>query len=186
MTWKEHYPKKEKLAEKLGPKTIAEHLNDIPKYGYHQTAFTSNDSEIFFARKVLLVEGPVEKYGLPKLANVLGKQFNQLSIISCDGKDKMPHYATICHAFAIPATVLFDLDGKSETEAENVRVLEACGDFPVQHFKSSFEDLLGVGGDVKHKASKALKKIDDLQTKDAVPKEVQAVITVIGKWSSEK
>ncbi|MEO6543412.1 MAG: AAA family ATPase [Nitrospiraceae bacterium] len=186
MTWKQQYPKKEKLAEKLGTKTIAEHLNDIPKYGYHQTAFTSNDSDIFFARKVLLVEGPVEKYGLPKLATVLGEQFNQVTIISCDGKAKIPHYATICHAFAIPAFVLFDFDGKSEIETENERVLAACEDYPAQHFKSSFEDLLGVGEDVRHKASKALKKIDELQTKDAIPKEIHAVITAIVKWSNEQ
>ncbi len=186
MTWTDHYPKNEKLAEKLGPKTIAQHLNDIPEFRYHQTAFTSNDSEIFFARKVLLVEGPVEKYGLPKLANVLGQQFEQLSIISCDGKEKIPHYATICHAFAIPAFVLFDLDGKSETETENTRVLEASTGFPVQCFKASFEDLLGVGGDVKHKATKALKKIDELQTRDAIPNEIQAVITAIAQWSGSK
>jgi len=184
MTWKDQYPKKEKLAVTLGSKTIAEHLNDIPKYGYHQTAFTSNDSDIFFARKVLLVEGPVEKYGLPKLAAVLGKQFDQLSIISCDGKEKIPHYATICHAFAIPAFVLFDLDGKSETETGNERIIAACGEFFVQYFKTSFENLLGVGGDVKHKAGKALKKIDEMQTKDSIPKVIQVVITAIEKWSN--
>lgn len=186
MTWKEHYPKNDKLAENLGNKTIAEHLNDIPKYGYHQTAFTSNDSDIFFARKVILVEGPVEKYGLPKLAKVAGEQVDQVTIISCDGKNKIPHYATICHAFAIPAFVLFDLDGKSEKEAENERVLAACVDFPRQHFKSSFEDLLGVGANVEHKASKALKKIDELQTKDAIPEEIQVVLTAIVKWSNEQ
>jgi predicted ATP-dependent endonuclease of OLD family len=186
MTWKDQYPKKEKLAVKLGSKTIAEHLNDIPKYGYHQTAFTSNDSNIFFARKVLLVEGPVEKYGLPKLAAVLGKQFDQLSVISCDGKEKIPHYATICHAFAMPAFILFDLDGISEAEAENARVREAAGEFPVQYFTSSFEALLGIRTDVKHKASKALKKIDEMQIKDAIPKESQSVITSIVKWSNEQ
>ncbi|MBZ0168539.1 DNA replication and repair protein RecF [Candidatus Methylomirabilis lanthanidiphila] len=186
MTWTDHYPKKEKLAENLGPKTIAEHLNDIPEFRYHQTAFTSNDSEIFFARKVLLVEGPVEKYGLPKLANALGQHFEQLSIISCDGKDTICHYATICHAFAIPAFVLFDLDGKSETETENARVLAASAGFPVQSFETSFEDLLGVNSDTKHKATKALKRIDEMQTKNAIPNEIQTVIAAIAQWSGGK
>lgn len=184
MTWAEHYPKKEKLAEKLGPKTIDEHLSDIPKYGYHQTTFTSNDSDIFFARKVLLVEGPVEKYGLPKLAKVLGEDLAHLTIISCDGKDKIPHFVTICHAFAIPAFVLFDLDGKTVTDTKNARVIEASGAFSVKNFKSSFEDLLGVAGNVKHKAGTALKKIDEMQTKDSVPQELQAVIAAIATWSN--
>lgn len=185
MTRKENYPKKEKLLEKLGLKTIAEHLDDIPKYWYHQTAFSSNDADLFFARNVLLVEGPVEKYGLPKLAKVMEKQFENLTIISCDGKGKIPHYATICHAFAIPTFVLFDLDNQSETGPENARVLESSGNFPIQHFKSSFEDLLGVGSNAEHKASKALRRIDEMQTKEAIPKEIKAVINKISSWTIE-
>lgn len=185
MTWGDHYPKKETLAIRLGPKTIADHLNDIPKYGYHHTTFTSNDSDMFFARKVLLVEGPVEKYGLPKLAAVLGKQFTQLTIISCDGKEKIPHYATICHAFAIPAFVLFDLDNSDKMAAGNGKIFAACGEFPVQYFESSFEDLLGVGADVRHKASKALKKIDEMQSADSIPERIQEVIMAIQKWCSK-
>ena len=42
-------------------------------------------------------------------------------------------------------------------------------------------DLLGVGKDVKHKRSKTLKKIDKMQTKDSIPKEIQAAISAIGK-----
>jgi hypothetical protein len=72
----------------------------------------------------------------------------------------------------------------SVTDTENERVITASGNFPIQNFKSSFEDLLGIGEDVKHKASKALKKIDEMQIKDSIPKEIQEAITAIVKWSS--
>jgi hypothetical protein len=86
--------------------------------------------------------GRSKNTGLPKLADILGNDLHQISIVSCDGKEKIPHYATICHAFAIPAFVLFDLNDKSETEIENARVLQSSGDFHVQHFTSSFEPCL--------------------------------------------
>lgn len=186
MTRDKTYPTQEKLAEKLGPKTIAEHLNDIPAFYYHETTFRSNDSELFFARKVLLVEGPVEKYGLPRLAHVLGQSFEQLTIVACNGKGKIPHYVTICHAYEIAAMVLFDLDGKDEKDAENVNVIEASTGAIVYKFKTSFEQLLGIGKNAEHKANTALQRIDEMKTKDAIPKEIQDVVGVIAKWCNSK
>jgi predicted ATP-dependent endonuclease of OLD family len=186
MTGDQTYPKQKKLAQKLGQKSIAEHLDDISAYYYHETTFSSNDSELFFARNVLLVEGPVEKYGLPRLAQVLGHKFEQLTIISCNGKSKIPHYVTVCHAYELRTAVLFDLDGKDEKEVENAKVVEASGDTVMHKFKTSFEELLGIGNNVPHKASMALGKIDELKTKDAVPQEIQDTVAAIAKWCNNE
>lgn len=186
MTRDQTYPKHKKLAEKLGTKTIAEHLDDIPEFYYHETTFSSNDSELFFARKALLVEGPVEKYGLPRLAHVLGHRFKQLTIVSCNGKGKIPHYVTICHAFEIAAMVLFDLDGKNEDDPENVNVITASTGAAVHQFKTSFEQLLGIGKNAEHKANTALRKIDELKAKEAIPQEIQDAVGVIAKWCNSK
>lgn len=182
MTQHDCYPKKDKISETFESKTIAEHLDDIPRFRYHETTFTSLDSELFFAKRVLLVEGPVEKYGLPRLASVLRLDLNQLTIVSCNSKTKIPHYTTICHAYEIPAFVLFDLDKKGKDDAENARVIKFAGDFPVECFASSFEELLGVGINNKHKASECLEKIDQSQTKEAIPKEIQVIIRAIANW----
>lgn len=182
MTRDQTYPKGQKLAERLGTKTIAEHLDDIPEFYFHETTFSSHDSELFFARKVLLVEGPVEKYGLPRLAHVLNQRFEQLTIVACNGKSKIPHYVTICHAYEIAAMVLFDLDGKDEKDAENVNVIEASAGTTVHKFKTTFEQLLGIGNNADHKASAALRKIDELKTKDAIPQEIQEAVAVIAEW----
>lgn len=186
MTRDQTYPKQAKLAEKLGTKTIAEHLDDIPEFYYHETTFSSNDSELFFARRVLLVEGPVEKYGLPRLAHALGRRLDQLTVISCNGKSKIPHYVTVCHAYEIPVMVLFDLDGKDEKDNENAMVIEASAGTALHSFKTSFEQLLGIGKNAEHKASKALSIIDGLKTKDAIPGEIQEAISAIAQWCNNK
>lgn len=182
MTPTDTYPKNEKLEVRIGSKTIADHLEDIPAFYYNETTFRSNDSELFFAKKVLLVEGPVEKYGLPRLAHVLDLRLEQLTIVSCNGKGNIPHYATVCQAYEIPAAVLFDLDGKNVAEAENARVIEASNGFKVHYFQSSFEDLLGVNANAKHKASTALEMVDNMRTKGAIPKEIQDTIAAIADW----
>ncbi len=186
MTRDQTYPKGQKLAERLGTKTIAEHLDDIPEFYYHETTFNYNDSELFFARKVLLVEGPVEKYGLPRLAHVLDHPFEQLTIVACNGKSKIPHYVTICHAYEIATMVLFDLDSKDEEDAENVNVIEASAGITVHKFKTSFEQLLGIGKNADHKANAALRKIDELKTKDAIPQEIQDAVSVIAEWCNSR
>ena len=186
MTREQTYPKQDKLAEKLGSKTIAEHLDDIPEFYYHETTFSSNDSELFFARRVLLVEGPVEKYGLPRLAQVLEQRFEQLTIMSCNGKSKIPHYVTVCHAYEIPVMVLFDLDEKDESDNENAMVIKASAGTALHSFQTSFEQLLGIGKNAEHKASKALGIIDGLQTKDAIPEEIVQAIGAIKQWLEQK
>lgn len=186
MTINQAYPKQDNLSKKLGPKTIAEHLDDISAFYYHETTFCSNDSEMFFARKVLLVEGPVEKYGLPRLARILEKELEQLTIVSCNGKDKIPHYVTICNAYEIPVMILFDLDGKDEEDYENAKVINASVGAKSHSFTTSFEQILGIGRNAEHKASKALSKIDGHKTKEAIPGEIREAVKAIADWCCSK
>lgn len=178
------YPRPSKLEEKIGGQAIGKHLDDIPAFHFHKTLFTPNDSEVFFARKVLLVEGPIEQSGLPRLADIIGAVMSELSIISCDGKSKIPHYAAICQAYEIPTMVMFDLDGKEEKDSENARVIQACGQFPIIKFKTSFEGLMGFKGDTAHKAGKVLEKIEALQRADEIPLEIRGALQNINDWLS--
>lgn len=66
--------------------------------------------ELFFAKKVILVEGPTEKILLPKLAKELGISHYETAIIDCAGKTNMPLYITLLNAFALPYVVVYDLD----------------------------------------------------------------------------
>jgi predicted ATP-dependent endonuclease of OLD family len=175
-------PRDVTINEIVGGKKLKEHLDEIRLFHYHETTFTSNDNEIFFAKKVLLVEGPVEKYGLPRLAKIANKSFDGVTIVSCNGKSKIPHYASLCHAYEIPTFVLFDLDNKDFTDIENERILEASRALTVSYFASSFEDLLNISDNTERKASRALSKIDQISAEDNIPKEIRDAITQISVW----
>ncbi|GFP21626.1 hypothetical protein HKBW3S06_00853 [Candidatus Hakubella thermalkaliphila] len=139
---------------------------------------------MFFARKCLLSEGPAEKYGLPVLAQKLGRDFGDITILSCNGKSKIPYYQLLCKAFRIPFFTLFDLDGKNEDDRDNKRPLDWADNTARSVFKTSFEKLFGVGTDTEHKTSKLLEKIDNVNLKD-IPKEISNVIDVISKWAKK-
>jgi len=66
--------------------------------------------ELFFAKKVILVEGPTEKVVLPKLAKKLGISHYEYTIIDCAGKSNMPLYITLLNAFQIPYVAVYDKD----------------------------------------------------------------------------
>src|SRR5699024_6019397 len=102
-----------------------------------------SDPDMLFARRLLLVEGPVDKYGLPRLAAVLGKSLAHVTIISCNGKGKIPYYALLARAYGLDWYTVFDLDNKPTTDHENRAVLESTPEDRLIWFDTSFESLLG-------------------------------------------
>ena len=69
-----------------------------------------DNSEIFFARKVILVEGESEKVIFPYLAERLGLFKSDVSIIDCGSKFNLPLYVDLLNHFEIPYCVIFDED----------------------------------------------------------------------------
>lgn len=120
-------PEKDTLSQTFAGKKLEDHLNDIKAYAQHKTVFFRQDNEIMFARKCVLVEGPAEKYGLVALAEKQGKTLDWLTIISCNGKTKIPFYQLLCKAFGIPYYTVFDLDSKAISEDDNKRPAD-CAD----------------------------------------------------------
>ena len=64
--------------------------------------------ELFFARRVVFVEGETEKVILPFLAEKLNLSNRDVSIIDCGSKYNLRLYATIADAFTIPYLVIHD------------------------------------------------------------------------------
>jgi predicted ATPase len=175
-------PKTTDLEKQVESHTISEHLEEIKKWHQHHSIFFREDNQIFFAKKCLLVEGPAEKYGLPILAQKLGKDLDQLTIISCNGKTKIPYYQLLCQAFGIPFYTLFDLDGKKNDEGDNKRSHECADPKALSMFSTSFEKLFGIGSSADHKTSDVLLKIDGIAVAD-IPSEIATATTAISKWA---
>ena len=66
--------------------------------------------ELFFAKKVVLVEGPTDKTVLPQLANKLDIFRHEYTIVDCGSKDSIPNYLRLLNRFKIPYVVVYDKD----------------------------------------------------------------------------
>ena len=180
--WYTTYPEASTLDETLEGASIRSHLDHIGHWYADRTVFNAADPAILFARCVILVEGPVEQYGLPLLARLLEQDFGRATVVSCGGKTKIPHYVLLCRAFGVPHFVLFDLDGDRRDEAANARVLLYQDNAPGVAFSTSFEELLGIPANTRHKASSTLLHIDTMRATD-VPVEIATAIDTCSKWT---
>ncbi|KAB2940875.1 MAG: DNA replication and repair protein RecF [Candidatus Methanoperedens nitroreducens] len=68
--------------------------------------------ELFFARKVILVEGPTELGALPIFASKTGYNFdeNGASVINVGGKETFEFFVKLCEGFEIPYFIIADND----------------------------------------------------------------------------
>lgn len=66
--------------------------------------------ELFFAEKVILVEGPTEKTIIPALAKQLNAFRHDYTIIDCGSKDSIPLYLKLLNKFGIKYIAVYDQD----------------------------------------------------------------------------
>lgn len=91
------------------------------------TRINASMNELFFAKRVLLVEGPEDVIAVVAVLKALGLIVNRTeelewSVISCGGKDAIPFFQRVLNAFSIPYAVLHDLDVKPNMHADAVAV----------------------------------------------------------------
>ncbi|MGE5487016.1 MAG: ATP-dependent nuclease [bacterium] len=157
------------------------------------TEFDSQRSELFFASRVLLVEGYTERIVFPLVFKALGIDVNRdaISVVECQGKTKMPLFAKILSALHIPFAIVHDDDTQdinpdwTESRKENTRrhntnhrrwnaqIAEAVGD-PSRVFVLSptFESVCGLPSREESKLQQALELFSNMQ-KDAIPVEIR-------------
>lgn len=81
--------------------------------------------EMFFAKKVILVEGQTDKITLSYLAKKLGIFNYSYSIVECGSKSIIPQFIKILNAYKIPYVAVYDKDNhkwRNETELENSNI----------------------------------------------------------------
>lgn len=70
----------------------------------------SNNSKLFFANKVVLVEGITDEIIFSYLIRTLGKDEESIEVVNVNGKDSFPKYIKFLENFKITPTVICDLD----------------------------------------------------------------------------
>ena len=179
------YPSQDILSMQLEYKgkseSLEKSLNDLRLYYQDRTIFFRENNEMLFARVCLLVEGPTEKYGFRVLAELAKLDYSDLTIISCNGKEKIFYYQLICKAFKIPFFTLFDEDGKDETDLDNKTLISWANGDHYYAFPRSFEHVFGTEKS-EHKASATMQAIDNCKS---LPKELSEAFKKIKTFLSK-
>lgn len=170
---------------------------DERKKRFHMAEWVNPDrGEMFFARRVVFVEGETEKVLIPFVAQILGIYDPEVSIIDCGAKHNLGLYITIAKAFRIPYLVIHDEDPlpdpvpahweedkrkqKQRTFKLNAEIAQLAGAplGSVEMFKPDFEKACGVSksqGDKMGKALAALEHFEALPAKE-IPKVLVDVV----------
>lgn len=157
--------------------------------------FNPDRSELFFARKVVLVEGPTEKSAFPFLAEKIGCFDTRVSIIDCASKHNLPLYVEVLKAFSLDFVVVHDEDPipnpipvgwnedkrreKQRTFALNAAIATLVGTAgSVYVFSPDFEGVSGISGSQSDKKGKPIAAFDHLAplTVDQIPASLAAAV----------
>lgn len=154
------------------------------------TEFDARRNELFFARKVLIVEGPTEKYSMPFAFKLLGIDINErgISIIDVGGKNNIPFFVEILTAFRIPFCIFHDEDrNASDYTAHhdgdvglNKKIRDLAGAGMVFVADPDFEGILGLssnGDKIKNARLKMMSFLDVKQLPKIIAECFEKVIS---------
>lgn len=160
--------------------------------------------EMFFATKVILVEGSTEKVAIPYIAARLGCLDPNVSVIDCGSKFNLRLYIRLCEAFRIPYAVVFDEDpvqipipsdwdddrkkACQRTYDENGRIEQAIDPSlgtPIM-IRPEFGRALGVSRTAEEKKGKPLATLDHLErvNTNEIPEVIRDAVSTAYKVST--
>jgi len=158
--------------------------------------FNQDRNELFFAKKVLLVEGHSEKIGFPLIAKKLGVfLFSEgVTIVECGGKGNVPFFMKILNAFKIPYLVVHDLDpiGADEKDTDRIKwfkyndIIKGSLDSNIGEIivlDPEFDDLLGISNTQQEKIGKpnaVFNKVQEI-TGDSINAQLKDVVNRLKK-----
>lgn len=116
-------------------------------------------SEMFFARKIVLVEGACEKHCYPIIAKRLGIFNHAITLVNCGGNESIPLYQELLNAFQLPYLVVIDEDPEKPETQDIITVInglcsEGKGEILLQ--KPNFEKVAKCEAGSKKKLHKAI------------------------------
>lgn len=108
------------------------------------TRFDTTAAEVFFAKVVLLVEGPEDRIACSRAFQLDKVELDKegVSIACCGGKCAIPLMAKIFTGLNIPTCVFCDRDPGKPTEEESEKIREIVGDEDFFELPGKLEDAL--------------------------------------------
>jgi CRISPR-associated exonuclease Cas4 len=174
--------------------------------------FDLSRSEMFFSKKVVLVEGDTEKFILPFWASRLAQKdkkydfsVNNICVIECGGKTNIHIFMRVLNKFKIPYVVIHDIDpidfpedkeNKTDHEKAKLRMFKE-NDFIektldtnygyIIKIKPELETLIGISKSIAEKQGKigaAFFKYDEIGINN-YSNEVIKILDLIINWQEE-
>lgn len=96
-------------------------------------------SELFFAKKVILLEGQTDKSVIPLLAKKLDIFRYDYTLIDCASKDTIPQYINLLNKFRLKYVVVYDKDHQTVKNADAI----ATADKSSKLIEDSIDTTLG-------------------------------------------
>lgn len=170
------------------------------KNKFHMAQWINPDrAEMFFAKRVALVEGETEKTIFPFLAQKMNCLDQDVSVVDCGSKHNLKLYIAIANAFKIPYIVVHDQDPlpnpipsdwdedkkreKSKTFELNAEIIQSIDNTigKVEMLSPDFEGVAGVSRTQGNNKGKALAALDyfDGKTEAEIPLRLKGVVTTI-------
>ncbi|MBP9742297.1 MAG: ATP-dependent endonuclease [Burkholderiales bacterium] len=155
---------------------IFQYINDIfsgnDKDDFHLSYWVNPDrGELFFAKKVLLVEGETDKTIIPYTAKLLDVFKYEYTIIDCGSKDNIPLYIKLLNKFLIPYIAIYDKDHQSGKGADAINSADISTNRIENEidpqigssivFENDIEEEIGYSAGRKSKGFEALKFISN-------------------------
>jgi predicted ATPase len=111
-----------------------------------QAEFDHERSEMFFAQKVVLVEGQTERLSLPFVFRAMGHDPDAegIAIVEMGGKGNLPLAARLLVQLAIPFVVVFDADRGNESAALDEVIRRSAQGAPTLRLEPDFEGAAGI------------------------------------------
>ncbi len=163
-------------------------------------SFDPTTSELLFARRVLLVEGPGDRLAVMMAAERLGHDLDaeDLAVVPCGTKTAIPFFARACAALGVDFCILHDEDllpeegdekVQSNLRRENARaaklneaIRETAGPgIPLFLLQPSLEKSLAVGKHASQKPRRVVEALDDLDIAQYPKPLLEAVEALVRK-----
>jgi putative ATP-dependent endonuclease of OLD family len=180
-----------KTSQKDSQTILIGHFNDIQPHILQQILDGADSKEIFFAKKVLLVEGHTETGALPVFSKeIFDFDINGVSILSVGGKTHFEPFIKLMENYEIPYFILADKDAEKEIRPFIGKYphlkyyLLPVNDF-LELFDSSLIDEAKRTVGVRSKSRQGRYIAERiLQQKQPVPKEIEDILNLVKecKW----
>ncbi|MDD5129723.1 MAG: AAA family ATPase [Candidatus Omnitrophica bacterium] len=184
--------------------------NRLKKVFRYLSLFDLSRSEMFFSKKVVLVEGDTEKFIVPFWATkftVKDKKYDfvakNICVVECGGKTNIHIFMRVLNKFKVPYVAIHDIDpinfpenkpNKTDKEESELRMFKE-NDFidgsldknigKIIKITPELENIIGIATNQVEKHGKigaAFMKYEDLSLED-YPIQIQKILDLINTWS---